>query len=195
MPLNSCHLVTLFYLLILYVIYASYKCTCSRHQTTQFFLPPYWMYPLCANTLSQLNMRIWPSRNFNVGDRGMAEIFLVELMVSYSLKQRNKVSFMVVDNHQLNADTVECKRVPVPERWWLATAMKLTLFICFRHSKTQPSHSLYWIYWFVGWGPGLVSKTVCRSRAAFEHIWQIRLYKNVKPTATTVEGWEIIGLY
>ncbi len=56
------------YLLTFYVIYAPYKCTCCTH--TQLLLPSYWAHVLCANTVSQLNMRLWPSCHSDVGRSG-----------------------------------------------------------------------------------------------------------------------------
>ncbi len=46
-----------------YVIYASYNCTFTTHQTTQLSLPSCWAHILCANTSFQL----WPPCHSDLG--------------------------------------------------------------------------------------------------------------------------------
>ncbi len=61
-----------------------------------------------------------------------------------------------------NADVFQCRKAAA--NWWLATTMNRTILVCLRHSRTQPSHREFWFYWFMGWGPGLVSKTGMKAK-------------------------------
>ncbi len=48
----------------------------------------------------------------------------------------------------------------------------LDLLPCIKHPRTKPSHNEYWFFWFMDWGPGLVSKAGMHAKG---NLWRIRL--------------------
>ncbi len=53
-----------------YVIYEPYKCTCTTHHTHTTLFPSSRAHALCANILSQLIRRRWPSCHSDYGGGG-----------------------------------------------------------------------------------------------------------------------------
>ncbi len=88
----------------------------------------------------------------------------INVCVSYERFLQSR--FRIMKACKFNVNYVRSNKYIHSSLWQCCVLECLQVLVCLRRSRTQQSHSELWIYWFMDWGPGLVSKTAMQAKGS-----------------------------